>query len=106
MTIQHFYQKTIRYRKNNEWIQGLENSENPQNNKKIKILKFQENYHKPSLIQGLEQFYKVTSCNEKCNFFILLQHILLIRILPIGIIPLHRNGISPLVQNIANGKNN
>ena len=38
---------------------------------------------------------------------ILLQSISLIRNLPIGNIPLHRNDIFPwLVQNIANGKNN
>ena len=51
---------------------------------KIKILKFQENYHTPSLKQGLEQSYKVTSCNEKCNFFILLQSITLIQVLFVG----------------------
>ena len=40
----------------------------PGNETKIKILKFQENSHKPSLLQELEQFYNVTPCNEKCNF--------------------------------------
>ena len=94
MTIQHFHKNTIRHKKNNGWHQWLGKSVKPENDTKIKILKFQENYHKPSLFQGLEQFHKVTSWNEKCNFFILLQNIPLIRILPIGIMPFHRNGIS------------
>ena len=77
MTIQNFHKKTIRHRKNSEWLQSSGNSEKPENDTKIKILKFQENYHKPSLTQGLEQYYKVTPCNEKCNFFILLSFNLL-----------------------------
>ncbi len=77
MTIQNFHNNTIRYRKNSEWLQWAGNSEKPEKNTKIKILKFQENYHKPTLLQGLEQYYKVTPCNEKCNFFILLSFILL-----------------------------
>ena len=91
MTIQDFHKKS-------EWHQGSGNSEKPENDTKLKILKFQDNYHKPSLAQGLEQSYKVTSCNEKCNFFILLQCISLLRTFPIGIIPIHKNGISLLVQ--------
>ena len=98
MTIQHFHKNTIKHRKNSEWLQCSRNSEKPEKTTKMKILKFQENYHKPCLTQGLEQSYKVTPCNEKCNFFILLQSISLIRILPIGIIPLCRDGISLLVQ--------
>ena len=98
MTIQHFYKNTIKQRKNSEWLKCSGNSEKPENDTKIKILKISRNYHKPSPLQGLELSYKVTPCNEKCNFFILLMRISLLRILPIGIIPLHRNGISPLVQ--------
>ena len=77
MTIQNFHKNTIRYRKNSEWLQSSGNTEKQENETKIKILKFQENYHKPSPTQGLEQYYKVTPCNEKCNFFILLSFILL-----------------------------
>ena len=98
MTDQNFHKNTNRHRKNSEWLQCLENSEKPENETKIKIPKFQENHNKPILLQGLEQSYKVTQCNEKCNFFILLQPISLIRILSIGIIPFCRHGISLLVQ--------
>ena len=77
MTIQHFHTNTIRNRKNSEWLHFSGNSEKPENDTKIKILKFQDNYNKSSLLQGLEQYYKVTPCNEKCNFFILLFFILL-----------------------------
>ena len=98
MTIQHFHKNTIRHRKNNRWLQSPRNSDKPENDTKIKILKISRNCHKPSLKQGLEQLYKVTSCNEKCNFFILLKSIPLFRILLIGIIPLYRNGISRLAQ--------
>ncbi len=94
MTIQHFYKNTIRQRKNSKWLQWSGNSDKPENDTKIKILKFQENYHKPSLPQGLVRFYKVTPCNEKCNFFILLQNIPLLRILLFGIIPLCRDETS------------
>ena len=80
MTIQNLQKNTIKQRKNSEWVQGSRNSEKPENDTKMKILKFQENYNKPCLTQGLEQSYKVTSCNEKCNFFILLSFILLMRI--------------------------
>ena len=69
MTIQHFH-------KNSEWLKWSGNSEKPENDTKIEILKFQENYHKPSLLQGLERFFKVTPCNEKCNFFILFSFVL------------------------------
>ena len=98
MIIQDFQKNTIRHKKNSEWFQRARNSEKPENDTKIKILNFQENYHTPSLTQGSEQSYKVTSCNEKCNFFILLLCISLLRIFPIGIIPIHKNGISLLVQ--------
>ena len=91
MTIQDFH-------KNSEWLQGSGNSEKPENDTKIEILKFQENCHKPSLLQGLERFFKVTPCNEKCNFFILLQNIPLLRILLMSIIPLCRDRTSLLVQ--------
>ena len=94
MTIQHFHKNTIRQRKNYKWIQWSGQLEKPENDTKIKILKFQDYYHNPCLVQELERFHKVTSCNEKCNFFILLQNIPLLRILPIGIMPFHRNGIS------------
>ena len=77
MTTQHFHKNTIRHRKNSEWLQSSGNSEKPENDTKLKILKISRNYHKPSLEQGLEQYYKVTPCNEKCNFFILLSFILL-----------------------------
>ena len=77
MTIQNIHKNTIRHRKNSEWLQSSGNSEKPENDTKIKILKISRNYHKPSLPQGLEQYYKVTPCNEKCNFFILLSFILL-----------------------------
>ncbi len=115
MTIQHFHKNTIRNRKNSVWLQGSANAEKPENNTKIKILKISINYHKPSLPQGLERFFKVTPCNEKCNFFILLSFILLKRISLLQFLfvgtgsprpNLRRNAISPLVQNIANGKNN
>ncbi len=84
MTIQHFHKNTIRQRKNSERLQRSEKPVKPENGIKHKILKFQENYHKPSLIQGLEQYYKVTPCNEKCNFFILLLRISLIQFLFVG----------------------
>ena len=103
MTVQQFHKNTIRHRKNSEWFQSSENSEKQGNDTKIKILKISINYHKPSLEQELEQFYKVTPCNEKCNFFILLSFILqkcisLLRIVLIGIISLCRDGTSLLVQ--------
>ena len=94
MKIQHFHINTIRYRKNSEWLQGSRKSEKPENNTKLKILKISRNYHKPSMEQGLEQLFKVTPCNEKCNFFIFLQNIPLLRILLIGIIPLCWDGTS------------
>ncbi len=75
MKIQNFHKKTIRHRKNSGWLQWAGQSEKTENNTKLKILKFQENYNKPSPVQGLERFYKVTPCNEKCNFFILLSFI-------------------------------
>ena len=98
MTVQHFHKNTIRYRKNNRWLQRSGQLEKPENDTKIKILKILRNYHKPSLEQGLEHFFKVTPCNEKCNFFILLQCISLLRIVLIGIIPLCRDGTSLSVQ--------
>ena len=98
MKIQNIHKNTIRHRKNNEWLQWLAQSEKTENNTKIKILKISRNYHKSSLIQGLEQFFKVTPCNEKCNFFILLNRIPLLRILLIGIIPLCRDRTSLLVE--------
>ena len=89
MITQNFHKNTIRHRKNSEWLQSSRNSEKPENDTKIKILKISRNFHKPSLEQGLEQFYKVTPCNEKCNFFILLsfilrQHISLIQFVFVG----------------------
>ncbi len=84
MKIQNLHKNTIRHRKNSEWFQWSGNSVKPENDTKLKILKFQENYHKPSSPQGLEQYYKVTPCNEKCNFFILLQSIILIQFLFVG----------------------
>ena len=98
MTIQHFYENKIRHKINNRWLQRLGQSEKPENDTKIKILKISRNYHKPSLEQGLERFFKVTPCNEKCNFFILLNRIPLFRILLTGIIPLCRDGTSLMVQ--------
>ena len=98
MITQHFHKNTIRHSKNNGWLQSPRNPEKPENHTKLKILKFQENYHKPSPPQGLEQFYKVTPCNEKCNFFNLLQCISLIRNILMGIIPLCRDGTTLLVQ--------
>jgi len=91
MTIQDFH-------KNSEWLQRSGQSEKPENDTKIKILKFQENCHKPRLLQGLEHFFKVTPCNEKCNFFILLNRNPLFRLLLIGIIPLCRDITSLLVK--------
>ena len=88
MTIQNIHKNTIRHRKNNRWLQRSGQSEKPNNDTKIKILKISKNCHKPSLTQGSEHFSKVTPCNEKCNFFILLKRIPLLRILLIGIIPL------------------
>ncbi len=84
MTIQRFHKNTIKHRKNSAWRQRLGKSEKPENDTNLKILIFQENYHKPSLPQGLERFYKVTLCNEKCNFFILQQCITLILFFFIG----------------------
>ena len=98
MKIQHIRKNTIRHRKNNGWLQRSEQSEKPENDAKIKILKISKNCHKPSLPQGLERFSKVTPCNEKCNFFILLQNIPLLRILLMSIIPLCRDRTSLLVQ--------
>ena len=100
MTDQYLYKNTIRHRKNNQWLQRLETQEN---DTKMKIFKFQENCHKPSLLKELEMFFKVTPCNEKCNFFILLsfnllKSISLLRIFLIGIIRLRRVRISLLVQ--------
>ena len=98
MTIQYFHKNSIRHKVNSERLQCSGNSEKPENNTKIKFLKFQDNYNKPTPPQGLEQYYKVTPCNEKCNFFILLKRITLLRILPIGIIPLCRVGTFLLFQ--------
>ena len=84
MTIQNIHKNPIRHRNNNEWLQRSGQSEKPENDTKIKILKISRNYHKPNLPQGLEHLFKVTSCNEKCNFFILLQCITLFRILLMG----------------------
>ena len=61
MTDQNFHKNTISLRKNSERFQGSGNSEKPENDTKIKILKVQDNYHTPSLVQGSEQSYKVTS---------------------------------------------
>ena len=98
MKVQQFHENTIRHRKNNGWLQRLGQSEKPENDTKIKILKISRNCYKPNPPQGLEQLYKVTPCNEKCNFFILQQRISLLRIVLIGIIPLCRDGTSLLVQ--------
>ena len=98
MKIQNIYKNTIRHRKNNRWLQRTEQSEKPENHTKLKILKISRICHNPSLLQRLERFFKVTPCNEKCNFFILLQNIQLLRILLIGIIPLCRDRTSLLVQ--------
>ena len=100
MTIQHFHKNTIRHRKNSEWLQSSENSEKPENDTKIKILKILRNFHKPSLEQGLEQYYKVTLCNEKCNFFILLQHTSFIHYLFVG-----TGSPRPNLRYIIHGKN-
>ena len=81
MKIQNIHKNTIRHRKNNERLQRTGQSEKPENDTKMKILKISKNCHKPSLEQGIERFFKVTPCNEKCNFFILLQCIPLLRIL-------------------------
>ena len=80
MTIQYFHKNSIRHKVNSERLQCSGNSEKPENNTKIKFPKFQDNYNKPTPPQGLEQYYKVTLCNEKCNIFILLSFILLKRI--------------------------
>ena len=101
MKIQNIHKNIIGNRKNSEWLQSSENSEKPENDTKIKILKFQDNYHKPSPLQGLEQYYKVTPCNEKCNFFILLQSITLIRFLFVG-----TGSPRPYFRYIIHGKNN
>ena len=53
MTIQQFHKNTIRHRKNNQWLQSSGNSEKPENNIKLKILKISRNYHKPSLSTGI-----------------------------------------------------
>ena len=98
MKIQNIHKNTIRHRKNNGWLQGSGQSEKPENDTKIKILNISINSHKPILPPGLEQLFKVTPCNEKCNFFNLLNRIPLLRILLIGIIPLCRDGTSLLVQ--------
>ena len=98
MKIQNIHKNTIRHRKNNGWLHRSGQSEKPENDTTIKILKISRNSHKSSLLQGLEQFYKVTPCNEKCNFFILQQNIRLLRILLIGIIPICRDGTSVLFQ--------
>ena len=98
MIIQHIHNNPIKHRKKNGWLQRSGQSEKPENDTKIKILKISRNYHKPSLPQGLEQLFKVTPCNEKCNFFILLNRIPILRILLIGIIPLCRDGTSLLDQ--------
>ena len=104
MTVQHFHKNTIRHRKNSEWLQGSGNSVKPENDTKLKILKFQENYHKPSLLQGLEQYYKVTPCNEKCNFFILLSFILLKSITLIQFFFVGTGSPRPYFRYIIHGK--
>ena len=106
MTIQNIHKNTIRHRKNSEWLQSSGNSEKPENDTKIKILKFQENYHKPSLTQGLEQSYKVTPCNEKCNFFILLFFIILKSITLIQFLFVGTGSPHPYFRYITHGKNN
>ena len=98
MKIKNIQKNTIRHRKNNGRLQRSGQTEKPENHTKLKILKILRNYHKPSLPQGLEHFSKVTPCNEKCNFFTLLQNIPFLRILLTGIIPLCRDGTSLLVQ--------
>ena len=98
MKTQKIHKNTIKQRKYCRWHKWTGNSEKPENHTKIKILKISRNCHKPTLQQGLEHFLKVTPSNEKCNFFILLQNILLLRILLIGIIPLCRDRTSLLVQ--------
>ncbi len=99
MTIQDFH-------KNSEWLQGSGNSGKPENDTKLKILKFQENYHKPSPLQGLEQYYKVTPCNEKCNFFILLSFVLLKSITLIQFLFVGTGSLRPYFRYIIHGKNN
>ena len=101
MKIQNIHKNTIRQRKNSERLQGTRNSVKPENDTKIKILKFQENYNKSSLKQGLEQFFKVTPCNEKCNFFILLKSVTLIQLLFEG-----TGSPCPYFRYIIHGKNN
>ena len=93
---------TIRHQKNNQWLQRLETQEN---DTKIKILKISRNYHKPSLQQGLEQLFKVTPCNEKCNFFILLSFILLKSVTLIQYLFVGTEFPRPYFRYIIHGKN-
>ena len=102
MMTQNIHKNTIRHRKNSEWLQSSENSEN---DTKLKILKISRNYHKPSLTQGLEQFYKVTPCNEKCNFFILFSFILLQSITLIQFLFVGTGSPHPYFRYIIHGKN-
>ncbi len=104
MTIQNIHKNIVRQRK----IANCFKDQEIQKNQKItqiskflnfKILKFQDNYIKPNLPQGLEQYYKVTPCNEKCNFFILLSFILL-KSITLNTVLLRRDGVSPSVFSI------
>ena len=104
MKIQNIHKNTIRQRKNSEWLQCSRKSEKPENDTKLKILKISRNYHKPSLEQGLEQFLKVTPCNEKCNFFILLSFILLKRITLIQYLFIGTGSPRPYFRYIIYGK--
>ena len=106
MTVQHFHKNTIRHRKNSEWLQGSRKSEKPENDTKLKILKFQDNCNKPRRLQGLEQSYKVTPCNEKCNFFILRSFILLKSITFIQFLFVGTGSPRPYFRYIVHSKNN
>ena len=106
MKIQHLHKNTIRHRKNSESLQCSGNPEKPENDTKLKILKILRNYHKPSLSQGLEQYYKVTPCNEKCNFFILLSFVLLKCIILIQFIFVGTESPPPNLRYIIQGKKN
>ncbi len=106
MIIQHLHKKTIRHRKNSESLQCSGNPEKPENDTKLKILKILRNYHEPSLSQGLEQYYKVTPCNEKCNFFILLTFNLLKSISLIQFLFVGTGSPRPYFRYIIQDKNN
>ena len=81
--------------KNSEWLQASRNSEKPENDTKLKILKISRNCHKPSLPQGLEQFIKLHHVTKSVTFSFTLFHFTTAYL--INTVHLRRDGVSPSV---------